>query len=146
MAGIGAPEPARNAASMFAIPSHANEVRGLIVMGIEFALIGIENGMSDPPRQVNIGCPDGNLALGMVYAHDPLQGMFFSLRHLGMARQLHYLLLVPSKEAAAQDQLPCREIVMDAMAGRAKLLLEVVMLLFRPLPAPAQVYRLTLRA
>ena len=46
-------------------------------MGIKLALIGIENGMSDPPRQVNIGCPDGNLALGMVYAHDPLQGMFF---------------------------------------------------------------------
>jgi hypothetical protein len=56
-------------------------------VGIEIALIGIENGMSDPPREVNIGCPDGNLAASIFHAHDPLKGMFFPLRLPGMARQ-----------------------------------------------------------
>ena len=68
-----------NGCLMLALPSHANKVRRLIVMSIKLALIGIENGMSDPPRQVNIGRPDGNLALGIIHAHYPLEGMFYRL-------------------------------------------------------------------
>ena len=41
-------------------------------MGIKIALIGIDNGMSEPPRQMNIcGADDERVAI-LFDAHDPL--------------------------------------------------------------------------
>ena len=50
------------------------------------------------------------------------------------------------EEASAQNHFASRVVVMNAMAGGAKLLLKGFMLFFSPLPAPGHIDRPALRA
>ena len=101
--------------------------------------------MSDPPRQVNVGRGDGDFAIGLVNAYDPLKGETRSARSVWRTRSTISCLCV-AKKPAAQDNFARWILVVDAVAGRAKLLLKPFRLFFGPVPAPTGIYRAALRA
>jgi len=53
--------------------------------------------MSDPPRQVNVGRGDGDFAIGLVNAYDPLKGETRSARSVWRTRSTISCLCVAKK-------------------------------------------------
>jgi hypothetical protein len=115
-------------------------------MGVKLALIGGDDCVPDPPRQVNIGRREKQRAALLADGHDPLKRMLLALCPLRVSYKFDDFLLVLGEETSAQPHFARRVVIVRAMAGGTDLVIEPFMLFFRPLPAPAQIDGAALRA
>src|SRR5208282_1745734 len=97
----------------------ADEVAVLVVFESEPAVVGVMEGLADPPRQVNIGRRDEDRVAGGLDPHDPVERTLLVLERLVVARKREKLVLVRAREGAFERELACRIFVLDAMAGLA---------------------------
>jgi hypothetical protein len=87
--------------SILARPFDAGEISLKIVMGLKLTLVSIDNGVSDPPGQVNVGRRYHKLVSRLIDPDDPLERMLRLLCLLGIPHKLDDLSLMLRQKAAA---------------------------------------------
>jgi len=106
---------------------------------------GALHGFTDPVRQMDICCIDGDAACILVDADDAIERMLALFGFLLMAHQVNHLLNLLASEVTVQFDDAGRKLVVDAPAGRTKRLVALLGSR-RPLPAPVMIDGAALRA
>jgi hypothetical protein len=112
---------------------------------VEIAAVRMVERLTDPPRQMNVGCLHHYRALPFLDVHDPVQRVLGLFLLFLVAREMYDLVLVAGQEFARDRQLAGRIAMIDPMTR----LTELLVCLFGPrrlMPAPLMEDRAALRA